>query len=137
MRTRARRSSTARGWPAIPAAQTSAKCTCSTPNFTTSCGPPVFTSRPARWASNITTRGVDLLDLPAGTLLHIGAGAVVEITGLRDPCRQLNRIQPGLMVATLHRDEQGELIRKAGVMAIVRMCGHVKPGDSIRVELPP
>ena len=86
---------------------------------------------------NVTTRGVDLLALPTGTRLHLGDAAVVEITGLRNPCAQLDRIKPGLMAATLARDERGELIRKAGVMAIVRAGGEVRPGDPIRVELPP
>ena len=86
---------------------------------------------------NVTTRGVDLLALPAGTRLHLGNTAVVEVTGLRNPCAQLDGIQPGLMAATLGRDERGELIRKAGVMAIVRAGGEVRPGDTIRVELPP
>ena len=85
---------------------------------------------------NITTRGVDLLALPTGTRLHLGATAVVEVTGLRNPCGQLDRITPGLMAATLARDERGELVRKAGVMAIVRAGGEVRPGDAIRVELP-
>jgi len=86
---------------------------------------------------NITTRGVDLLALPTGARLHLGATAVVEVTGLRNPCAQLDGIEPGLMAATLARDERGRLIRKAGVMAIVRAGGDVRPGDAIRVELPP
>ncbi len=86
---------------------------------------------------NVTTRGLDLLDLPAGTRLHLGDAAVVEVTGLRNPCAQLNQIQPGLMAATLDRDEQGNLIRKAGVMAIVLSGGDVHPGDPIHIELPP
>ena len=65
---------------------------------------------------NVTTRGIDLLGLPAGTRLHLGEAAVVEVTGLRNPCTQLDGIQPGLMAATLERDEHGNLIRKAGVM---------------------
>ena len=85
---------------------------------------------------NVTTRGVDLLALPAGTRLHLGDTAVVEITGLRNPCAQLDGIKPGLMAATLARDERGQLIRKAGVMAIVCAGGEVRPGDPIRVELP-
>ncbi len=85
---------------------------------------------------NVTTRGVDLLALPAGTRLHLGDTAVVEITGLRNPCAQLDGIEPGLMAATLARDERGQLIRKAGVMAIVCAGGEVRPGDPIRVELP-
>ena len=86
---------------------------------------------------NVTTRGVDLLGLPTGTRLCLGQTAVVEVTGLRNPCAQLNRIQPGLMAATLGRDEHGNLIRKAGVMGIVLAGGEVRPGDPIRVELPP
>jgi MOSC domain-containing protein YiiM len=85
---------------------------------------------------NVTTRGVALLALPAGTRLHLGAEAIVEITGLRNPCKQLDGIQPGLMAATLARDEHGNLIRKAGVMAIVIEGGDVRPGDAVRVELP-
>jgi MOSC domain-containing protein YiiM len=86
---------------------------------------------------NITTRGIDLLALPTGTRLHLGIDAVVEITGLRNPCQQLNSIQEGLMAAVLDRDEEGNLIRKAGVMGVVLVAGEVHPSDTIRVELPP
>jgi MOSC domain-containing protein YiiM len=86
---------------------------------------------------NLTTRGVNLLGLPTGTRLHLGDTAVVEVTGLRDPCAQLDRIAAGLMAATLDRDEQGKVVRKAGVMAIVLTGGEVRTGDTIRVELPP
>jgi MOSC domain-containing protein YiiM len=86
---------------------------------------------------NITTRGVDLLALPAGTLLRVGEEAVVEVTGLRNPCAQLNQIQPGLMAAVLERDADGRLVRKAGVMGIVVVGGEIRPGNPIRVELPP
>jgi MOSC domain-containing protein YiiM len=85
---------------------------------------------------NITTRGIDLLGLPTGTRLRLGAEAIVEITGLRNPCSQLESIQRGLMAAVLDRDEQGNLIRKAGVMAVVIAGGAVRPGDAIIVELP-
>ncbi len=85
---------------------------------------------------NITTLGIDLLGLPTNTLLHLGNTAIVQITGLRNPCAQLNRCQPGLMNAVLDYDEEGNLIRKAGVMSIVTIGGEVKPGDTIRVELP-
>jgi MOSC domain-containing protein YiiM len=85
---------------------------------------------------NITTRDIDLLGLPCGALLHIGAEAVVEVTGLRNPCVQLDRYQKGLMAATLDRDEAGSLIRKAGVMAVVRAGGVVRPEDEIRIVLP-
>ncbi len=86
---------------------------------------------------NITTRGVALLDLPTGTRLHLGDTAIVEVTGLRNPCAQLDGLQKGLMAATLERDEHGELVRKAGVMGVVLSGGVVRPGDDIRVELPP
>jgi len=85
---------------------------------------------------NITTRGLDLLGLPTGARLHIGASAVVEVTGLRNPCAQLDRFQPGLMAAVLDHDAAGNLIRKSGVMGIVLCDGVVCPGDPIRIELP-
>ncbi len=86
---------------------------------------------------NVTTRGVDLLGLPTGARLHLGDTAVVEVTGLRNPCAQLDGLQPGLMAATLGRDAQGNLVRKAGVMGVVLASGEVRPGDPICVELPP
>jgi MOSC domain-containing protein YiiM len=85
---------------------------------------------------NITTNGVDLLGLPTGTRLHIGDDAVIEITGLRNPCAQLETIQKGLMKAVLDRDQEGNLVRKAGVMGVVITGGVVRPEDPIRVELP-
>jgi hypothetical protein len=96
-----------------------------------------FTVSAGQMGENITTRGIDLLSLPAGTRLHLGAAAVVEVTGLRNPCAQLNRIRDGLMAATLDRDDHGNLVRKAGIMGIVVAGGEVRPGDPIRVELPP
>ena len=86
---------------------------------------------------NITTRHLDLLDLPTGARLHLGDTAVVEVTGLRNPCVQLDHFQPGLMAAVLDRDEHGNLIRKSGIMGIVLADGEVQPGDPIHVELPP
>ena len=85
---------------------------------------------------NVTTRGIDLLALPTGTRLRLGAEALVEITGLRNPCAQLDGIQPGLMKAVLDRDADGNLVRKAGVMGIVLAGGEVRTGDAIAVELP-
>jgi len=86
---------------------------------------------------NVTTRGVDLLGLPTGTRLHLGASAMIEVTGLRNPCHQLDGIQRGLMEATLERRANGALVRKAGIMAVVLTGGDVHAGDTIRVELPP
>ena len=91
---------------------------------------------PGEMGENVTTRGVDLLALPAGARLRLGEAAVVEVTGLRNPCTQLDGLRPGLMAATLDRDETGALVRKAGVMAIVVATGDVRAGDAISVELP-
>jgi hypothetical protein len=85
---------------------------------------------------NITTRGVDLLGLPRGARLHMGPTAIIEITGLRSPCGQLDTIQPGLKDAVLDRDEAGEVVRKCGVMAVVVDGGVLRAGDVIQVELP-
>ncbi|MGI8328391.1 MOSC domain-containing protein [Actinomadura scrupuli] len=95
-----------------------------------------FTVSPGDMGENLTTRGVDLLGLPTGTLLHLGDTAVVEVTGLRNPCLQLDRFQQGLMAATLDRDENGTLVRKAGIMAIVLTGGEIRPEDPVRIELP-
>lgn len=96
-----------------------------------------FAVWPGDLGENITTRGLDLLALPAGTRLRIGADAIVEVTGLRNPCSQIDRFQRGLMAAVLDRDEQGRLVRKAGVMGVVANGGTVKAGDAIAIELPP
>jgi MOSC domain-containing protein YiiM len=96
-----------------------------------------FVVSAGQMGENVTTRGVDLLGLPTSTRLHLGDAAVVELTGLRNPCAQLDRFQPGLMAAVLGRDEHGKLIRKAGVMGIVVVGGEVRPGNPIRIELPP
>lgn len=86
---------------------------------------------------NVTTRGIDLLGLPAGARLRLGKAAVVEVTGLRNPCHQLDDYQKGLMQACLDRDADGNLIRKAGIMAVVVEGGEVRPGDAIAVDMPP
>ena len=91
---------------------------------------------PGQLGENVTTRGVDLLAQPEGTRLHLGAQAVIEITGLRHPCRKIESFQAGLLAAVLDKDAAGNLIRKAGVMAVVIAGGDVQPGDPIVVELP-
>jgi len=92
---------------------------------------------PGQMGENITTEGIDLLGLPTGTRLRFGDAAIVEVTGLRNPCAQLDGIQDGLMAAVLGRDAHGNLIRKAGIMAVVVAGGPVRPGDAVAVELPP
>jgi MOSC domain-containing protein YiiM len=95
-----------------------------------------FAVAPGDMGENVTTRGLDVLALPAGARLRLGDAAVVEVAGLRNPCAQLDNLQPGLMAACLGRDSAGGLVRKAGVMAIVVAGGEVRPGDAIAVELP-
>jgi len=85
---------------------------------------------------NVTTRGVDLLGLPEGTLLHLGADACVRVTGLRNPCQQINDFAPGLLRTVLGRNDDGVVERKGGVMSVVVAGGTVRSGDPIRVELP-
>ena len=85
---------------------------------------------------NITTRGIDLIRLPKGTQLHIGEAAIVEVTGLRNPCHQIDNFQKGLLKACLGRDADGNLIRKTGVMSVIVSGGEVRAGDAIRVVLP-
>lgn len=95
-----------------------------------------FDVAPGDLGENITTRGVDLHALSRGARICLGAEAVVEVTGLRNPCIQLDRFQPGLSQAVLGRGPDGRLIRKAGIMGIVAAGGEVHPGDPIRVEPP-
>ncbi|MGI9524701.1 MAG: MOSC domain-containing protein [Hyphomicrobiaceae bacterium] len=98
--------------------------------------PKGFSLKPGRLGENITTQGLDLLGLPRRTRLQIGQEAIVEVTGLRNPCQQIDALQSGLMQAVLERDEKGALIRKAGVMGIVVSGGVVKTGDKISVLMP-
>jgi MOSC domain-containing protein YiiM len=95
-----------------------------------------FSVGPGSIGENVLTRGVDLLALPTGTRLRLGPDAVVEVTGLRNPCWQLDRYQRGLMAAVLDREEDGRLVRKAGVMSVVIAGGAVAPGDPVEVALP-
>ncbi|MGX1672999.1 MOSC domain-containing protein [Streptomyces sp. NPDC055400] len=92
---------------------------------------------PGDLGENVTTTGIDLLALPAGALLHLGeGGAVVEVTGLRNPCLQIDHFQDGLLKRVVGRDEDGAIVRKGGIMSVVRTGGVVRPGDAIRVTLP-
>jgi MOSC domain-containing protein YiiM len=95
-----------------------------------------FDVGPGDLGENVTTRGLDLLALPGGTVLRLGEEAAVEVTGLRNPCVQLDRFQAGLTAAVLARDDRGGLVRRAGVMAVVRAGGPVRSGDRVIVELP-
>ncbi|MEV7519143.1 MOSC domain-containing protein [Streptomyces sp. NPDC091371] len=95
-----------------------------------------FEVAPGQLGENITTRGIDLLGLPTGTLLRIGDAAVLEVTGLRNPCLQIDAFQDGLLKQVVGRDEAGNVVRKAGIMTTVREGGVVRPGDTIETELP-
>jgi MOSC domain-containing protein YiiM len=94
-----------------------------------------FDVKPGDLGENITTEGIDLLGLSVGTLLHLGDAAVIEITGIRNPCHQIDAFQKGLLHATL--DKTGDtLVRKTGIMSVVKTGGDVRPGDSIRITPP-
>ena len=95
-----------------------------------------FDTRPGELGENITTEGVDLLNLPRGARLRIGDEAIVELTGLRSPCVQIDRFQPGLLAVVLGRDADGATVRKSGVMGIVIADGEARPGDPISIEMP-
>ena len=95
-----------------------------------------FNVGPGDLGENIVTQGLDLLSLPRGALLRFGAEATVEITGLRNPCKQIDDFMPGLLKAVLDRDDEGKLIRKAGIMTVVRSGGTIRPGDAIVIDLP-
>ncbi|GGS46247.1 MOSC domain-containing protein [Streptomyces griseoviridis] len=95
-----------------------------------------FEVTPGDLGENVTTRGIDLLALPAGALLRLGDTAVVEVTGLRNPCLQIDRFQGGLLRRVVGRDETGRLVRKAGIMGVVKVGGVVRPGDPVVAELP-
>lgn len=95
-----------------------------------------FSVAPGQMGENVTVAGLDILGLPTGAGLRLGPDALIEVTGLRNPCAQLEGIQPGLMAAVLGRDAEGNLIRKAGIMATVLEGGVVRPGDVVVVSLP-
>jgi MOSC domain-containing protein YiiM len=95
-----------------------------------------FRVEPGQMGDNITTRGIDLLALPVGTRLRLGSTALVEVTGLRTPCNQIDRFQQGLKNAVLGRDPEGKPTSRAGVMSVVIAGGEVRPGDAIRAQLP-
>lgn len=95
-----------------------------------------FHVKPGQMGENITVRGIDLLGLPTGTTLQFGEQAVVRLTGLRNPCAQINEFQAGLLSAVLDHDEHDRVIRKAGVMAIVLTGGQVRVGDPVHTKLP-
>jgi len=95
-----------------------------------------FKVNPASMGENITTVGIKLLDLPTGTVLKIGKDTEIEITGLRNPCAQLDNYQMGLTAAVLEKTFEGEIVRKAGVMGIIIKSGEVFAGDKIKITLP-
>ena len=96
-----------------------------------------FAVAPGDLGENVATSGIDLLALPQGTLLRLGADAVVQVTGLRNPCSQIDAFQPGLLANVVGKADNGEIVRKAGIMGVVLAGGEVRAGDAIGVELPP
>ncbi|OLP62355.1 molybdenum cofactor biosysynthesis protein [Xaviernesmea oryzae] len=96
-----------------------------------------FSIRPGDLGENIVTEGIALLDLPRDTLLQIGPDAVLRVTGLRNPCPQIEAFRSGLLKALVYKDDQDRLVRKAGIMTVVLKSGTVRPGDPITIILPP
>ncbi|MCH6268827.1 MOSC domain-containing protein [Neobacillus citreus] len=96
-----------------------------------------FHIKPGQMGENITTVGINLLELPTDTILFIGESAMIKVTGLRNPCAQIDHFKQGLLKAVLDKDSDGNLIRKAGIMGVILQSGEVKPGDTIRAVLPP
>ena len=96
-----------------------------------------FEVGPGDLGENITTAGLDLLSLPVGSTLRIGDGALVALTGLRNPCAQIDGLQPGLLKQVLGKDPDGNVVRKSGVMGVVVLGGAIRRGDHIHVALPP
>ena len=96
-----------------------------------------FAVNPGDLGENLTTRGLDLLALPTDSRLAIGSHAVLRVTGLRNPCAQIERFMPGLLAQVIDRRPDGEIVRKCGIMAVVEACGVISPGDRITVTLPP
>jgi MOSC domain-containing protein YiiM len=95
-----------------------------------------FDVLPGELGENVTTRGVDLLGLPTGTVLRVGPDALVEITGLRNPCLQIDDFDRGLLKEVVGRDEAGEIVRKGGIMGVVLEGGDIRPGDPVEISLP-
>ncbi|WP_049572671.1 MOSC domain-containing protein [Streptomyces sp. SBT349] len=95
-----------------------------------------FHVRPGELGENVTTAGIDLLGLPVGTLLRLGEAAVVRVTGLRNPCVQIDTFQDGLLKKVISRDAAGNVVRRAGIMSVVVKGGTVRPGDAVAAEFP-
>ncbi|MFS0861069.1 MOSC domain-containing protein [Fredinandcohnia sp. 179-A 10B2 NHS] len=96
-----------------------------------------FTINPGQLGENITTYGINLLALPAASILFLGEEAIIKVTGLRNPCAQIDQFKQGLLKTVVDKDSEGNLVRKAGIMGVVLQSGEVRPGDTIRVEYPP
>jgi MOSC domain-containing protein YiiM len=95
-----------------------------------------FDIKPGDLGENITTTGIDLLGLSPGTIMYVGDDAIIEITGLRNPCVQIDRFREGLLKAMLDKTADGQLVRKSGIMSVVKTGGDVRPGDTIRIVPP-
>lgn len=96
-----------------------------------------FDLAPGGLGENVLTRGLDLLALPTGTLMRFSQGPLVAVTGLRNPCRQIEAYRKDLLAAVLDRDAEGAVVLKAGIMAVILEGGVIAPGDSIALSLPP
>lgn len=89
------------------------------------------------FGENLVTRGIALGDLPVGTTLALGDDAIIVLTGLRDPCAQIDRHREGLRAAVAFDPGEGPKLFRDGAMAMVVRGGVVRTGDPIGVALPP
>jgi hypothetical protein len=94
-----------------------------------------FNVQPGNLGENVTTRGIDLLRLPLGTMLALGPTAAVELRGLRTPCVLVDRFRKGLLKALVRKGEQPRF--RAGVMGVVREGGILFPGNPVKVTISP
>jgi len=94
-----------------------------------------FEVDPGDLGENITTRGIDLVSLGRDTILRIGGETVLCVTGLRNPCVQIEKFAPGLLNELAVKSD-GKVRRKAGIMCVALSGGTVRPGDEVSVYHP-
>ena len=79
---------------------------------------------PGDFAENITTRGIDLLALPVGSVLRIGDGAVVEISQIGKVCHAK---------CAIYYQAGDCVMPREGLFGVVREAADVMGGDRVEV----
>jgi hypothetical protein len=97
----------------------------------------VFATAGATTLNEPTARAVEAVRAAVARDAGHDPRPAVIVAGLRNPCGQINGFRPGLLKEVLDRDEDGNLVRKGGVMGVVLRGGAVTPGDPVAAELPP